>query len=157
MQKYLSHKWVQQIFKTKVFGSRTIEFSSQGRAKRTESKTPKYLSKNSNIRKMLKSYPLNILKVQSRSSKVSNLGQIFIFTENCTPNNPYESFHFLLLSKSIFLKNPKILFPAKIPDPKPSSQLPRIFNYRVPPGRGLAEALISVKHSNDTNKKGFLL
>ena len=35
---------------------------------------------------MLKSYTLNILKVQSESSKISNLGQIFIFTENCTPN-----------------------------------------------------------------------
>ena len=41
---------------------------------------------------MLKSYPLNILKVQSDSSKISNLGQIFIFTENCTPNYPYESY-----------------------------------------------------------------
>ena len=41
---------------------------------------------------MLKSYPLNILKVQSESSKISNLGQIFIFTENCTPNYPFESF-----------------------------------------------------------------
>ena len=43
------------------------------------------------IKKMLKSYPLNILKVQSESSKISNLGQIFIFTENCTPNYPCES------------------------------------------------------------------
>ena len=60
--------------------------------RRSESKTPKYLSKNSNIRKMLKSYPLNILKVQSKSSKISNLGQILIFTENCTPNYLYESF-----------------------------------------------------------------
>ena len=51
-----------------------------------------YLSKNININKMLKSYPLNILKVQSDSSKISNLGQIFIFTENCTPNYRYESF-----------------------------------------------------------------
>ena len=33
---------------------------------------------------MLKSYSLNILKVQSENSKISNLGQIFIFTENCT-------------------------------------------------------------------------
>ena len=41
---------------------------------------------------MLKSYPLNILKVQSESSKISNLRQILIFTENCTPNYPYESF-----------------------------------------------------------------
>ena len=38
---------------------------------------------------MLKSYPLNILKVQSESSKISNLGQIFIFTENCAPNYLY--------------------------------------------------------------------
>ena len=41
---------------------------------------------------MLKSYPLNILKVQSESSKISNLGKMFIYTENCTPNYPYESF-----------------------------------------------------------------
>ena len=39
-----------------------------GLARRSESRPPKYLSKNSNIRKMLKSYPLNILKVQSESS-----------------------------------------------------------------------------------------
>ena len=44
------------------------------------------------ILKMLKSYPLNILKVQSESSKISNLGQIFTFNENCTPNYPYETF-----------------------------------------------------------------
>ena len=44
------------------------------------------------FKKLLKSYPLNILKVQSDSSKISNLGQIFIFTENCTPNYPYKSF-----------------------------------------------------------------
>ena len=37
---------------------------------------------------MLKSYPLNIPK----GSKISNLGQNFIFTENCTPNYSYEPF-----------------------------------------------------------------
>ena len=52
-----------------------------GLTRRPESETPKYLSKNSNIKKMLKSYPLNILKVQFESSKISNLGQIFIFIE----------------------------------------------------------------------------
>ena len=41
---------------------------------------------------MLKSYPLNIPKVQSKSSKISNLGQNFISSENCTPNYPYEPF-----------------------------------------------------------------
>ena len=127
MQKYLSHKWVQQIFKTKVFGSRTIEFSSQGRAKRTESKTPKYLSKNSNIRKMLKSYPLNILKVQSRSSKVSNLGQIFIFTENCTPNNPYESFHFFTIVQINIFEEPQNTFPSQNPRPQTIEPAPPYF------------------------------
>ena len=39
---------------------------------------------------MLKSYPLSTLKVQSERPKISNLGQIF--TENFTPNYPYESF-----------------------------------------------------------------
>ena len=63
-----------------------------GLARMSESKTPNYLSKNSNIKKMPKSYPLNILKVQSDSSKISNLGQILIFTENFTPKYPYESF-----------------------------------------------------------------
>ena len=41
---------------------------------------------------MLESYPLNILKVQSKTLNISNLGQIFIFTESCAPNYPYESF-----------------------------------------------------------------
>ena len=45
---------------------------------------------------MPKSYPLNILKVQSESLKISNLGQNFILTENCTPNlYPYQSFQLL--------------------------------------------------------------
>ena len=62
-----------------------------GLARRSDSKTPKYLPKNSNIKKnMLKPYPLNILKVQPESSQISNLGQIFIFIEKC--NYPYESF-----------------------------------------------------------------
>ena len=73
-------------------GGHSITKHTRGLARRSESKTPNYLSKNSNINKMLKSYPLNILKVQSDSSKISNLGQIFIFTENCTPNYRYESF-----------------------------------------------------------------
>ena len=73
-------------------GGHSITKHTGGLARRSESKTPNYLSKNSNIKKMPKSYPLNILKVQSDSSKISNLGQIFIFTENCTPNYPYESF-----------------------------------------------------------------
>ena len=42
--------------------------------------------------KNAKSFPLNLLKVQSERSKISNLGQILIFTENCTTNYPYESF-----------------------------------------------------------------
>ena len=42
-----------------------------GLARRSESKTPKYLSKNGNFRKTLKSYPLNILKVMSESSKTN--------------------------------------------------------------------------------------
>ena len=61
-------------------------------ARRSASKTPKYLPKNSNIEKMLKSYPQNILKVQSENSKISNLGQIFNFTVNFTSNYSYESF-----------------------------------------------------------------
>ena len=73
-------------------GEHSITKHTGGLAQRSESKTPKYLSKNSNIRKMQKSYPLNILKIQSESSKISSLGQIFIFTENCSPNYPYESF-----------------------------------------------------------------
>ena len=70
--------------KLKIRGGGWLEGLSQ--------KPQKYLSKNSNIRKMLKSYPLNILKVQPESSKVSSLGQILIFPGNCTPNYLYESF-----------------------------------------------------------------
>ena len=44
------------------------------------------------IFKNAKVIPLNIPKVQSKGSKISNLGQNFIFTENCTPNYPYEPF-----------------------------------------------------------------
>ena len=38
-----------------------------------------------------------------------------------------------LLSKSIFLKNPKISFPKQNPRPQTIEPAPRIFNYRVPP------------------------
>ena len=73
-------------------GGHSITKHTGGWLEGLSEKPPKYLSKNSNIRKMLKSYPLNIFKVQSESSKISNLGEIFVFTENCTPNYPYESF-----------------------------------------------------------------
>ena len=66
-------------------GHSITKHTGGGLARRSESKTPKYLSKNSNIRKMLKSYPLNNLKVQSKSSKISNLGQIFIFRLRIVP------------------------------------------------------------------------
>ena len=69
-------------------GGHSITKHTEGLARRSESKTPKYLSKYSNILKILKSYLLNILKVQSESSKIINLGQIFIFPENYTPNYP---------------------------------------------------------------------
>ena len=90
---------------------------------------------------MLKPYPLNILKAQSDSSNISNLGQILIFTENSTPNYPYESFRLPpnYCPNQCFWRTPKYLFPAKIPDPGPRPQTiepappPRIFNYRVPP------------------------
>ena len=69
-------------------GGHSITKHMGGLARRSASKTPKYLSKNSNILKILKSYSLNILKVQSESSEIINLGQIFNFPENCTPNYP---------------------------------------------------------------------
>ena len=68
--------------KTMSQGGHSITKHTGGLAQKLESKPPKYLSKNSNIKKLLKSYPLNVLKVQSESSKISSLGQIFIFTEN---------------------------------------------------------------------------
>ena len=74
---------------------------------------------------MLKSYPLNILKVQSKSSKISNLGQIFIFTENCTPNYPYESFQLPLTNVQInIFEEPQDILS------QPKSQTP---NYRANP------------------------
>ena len=53
---------------------------------------PKNIYPKIAILKKAKIIPLNIRKVQSESSKISNLGQIFIFTENCTANYPYELF-----------------------------------------------------------------
>ena len=74
---------------------------------------------------MLKSYPLNIPKVQSKGSKISNLGQNFIFTENCTPNYPYEPFWLPLTFVQInIFEEPQNIFSTKIPDPKLSSQPP---------------------------------
>ena len=97
-----------------------------GLARRPESKIPKYLSKNSNIRKMLKSYLLNILKVQSESSRISNLVQIFIFTENCTPiiHMNHFSYHLTIVQINIFEEPQSIFSQPKFPDPKLSSQPP---------------------------------
>ena len=65
----------------------------EGLARRSNSRTQNIYSKIAILKKVLKSYPLNIFKEQSESSKISNLGQIFIFTENCMANYyPYESF-----------------------------------------------------------------
>ena len=127
---------------TKCFGGHSItkHTGGGGVARRSESKTPKYLSKNRNIRKMLKSYPLNILKVQSKSSKISNLGQIFIFTENCTPNYPYESFSLPLtiVQINIFEEPQNIFSQPRSQTSNPGTlnyraSPPRIFSYRIPP------------------------
>ena len=67
---------------------------------------------------MLKSCPLNILKVQSESLKISNLGQVFIFTQNCTHNYPYESYPLIIVQIHTFEEDQNIFFPIKIPDPK---------------------------------------
>ena len=84
---------------------------------------------------MLKSHPLNILKIQSESSMISNLGQIFIFTENCTPNYPLNHFSYPLtiVQISCFEEPQNIFFQPKSQtlnywaSPPP----PRIFNYRI--------------------------
>ena len=86
---------------------------------------------------MLKSYPLNIPKVQSKGSKISNLGQNFIFTENCTPNYPYEPFYLPLTFVQInIFEEPQNIFSTKIPDPKLSSQPPVFLAIECPPGDG---------------------
>ena len=95
---------------------------------------------------MLKSYPLNILKAQSESSDISNLGQIFIFTENSTPYYPYESFWLPpnYCPNQCFWRTSKYLFPAKIPDPKLSSQPPPVFlTIECPPGYASASFIFS--------------
>ena len=66
---------------------------------------------------MLKSYLLNILKVQSESSKISNLRQIFIFTENCTPNFIHMSnfsYSLTIVEINIF-EEPQNIFSQPIP------------------------------------------
>ena len=87
---------------------------------------------------MIKSYPLNILKLQYESSKISNLGQIFIFTENCTPLSMNHFSYPLTIAQ--VLKNPKISFPNQNPRPQtiepappPSLLTPK----SPPPGYGL--------------------
>ena len=70
----------------------------------------------------------NILKVQSESSKFSNLEQIFIFTENCHFSYPLD-----IVQINIF-EDPKIYFPNQNPRSQPIEPvflvfLPGIFNY----------------------------
>ena len=126
-----------------------------GLARRPESKIPKYLSKNSNIRKMLKSYLLNILKVQSESSRISNLVQIFIFTENCTPiiHMNHFSYHLTIVQINIFEEPQSIFSQPKFPDPKLSSQPPPpYFNYRVVP---LGVIKVATNNINTMDKQNF--
>ena len=74
---------------------------------------------------MLKSYPLNILKVRSESSKISNLEQIFIFTENCTLIIHMNYFSYPLTIVQIYIfEEPQNIFS------QPKSQAP---NYRASP------------------------
>ena len=75
---------------------------------------------------MLKSYPLNILKVQSESSKISNLGQIFIFTGGIVPliiHMNHFSYPLIIVQINIF-EEPKNIFS------QPKSQTS---NYRSSP------------------------
>ena len=84
---------------------------------------------------MIKSYPLNIPKVQSKGSKISNLEQNFIFTKNCTPNYPYRnhfSYSLTIVQINIF-EGPQNIFPNQNPRPQTIEPAPSYFNYRVPP------------------------
>ena len=110
----------------------SITEHTRGLARRSDSKTP--ISKNSNIIKMLESYPLNILKVQPKSSKSSNLGQIFIFTENCTPNYPYESFSYPLtiVQINIFEEPQNIFSQSKSQPPNYRASRPVLLTIECP-------------------------
>ena len=104
---------------------------------------------------MLKSYPLNIPKVQSKGSKISNLGQNFIFTENCTLiiHMNHFSYPLTIVQINIFEEpGPKISFPTKIPDPKLSSQPPVFLTIECPPGTfGLAGPVIQSGYLQNKN------
>ena len=108
-----------------------------GLARRSESKTPKYLSKNSNILKILKSYPLNILKVQSEKLSIWDK---FSFSLRIVPLIIHKN-HFIYPLTIVHINSFEYLFPTKITDPKQSSQPPHI---ECPPGI-IAQYMVKTK------------
>ena len=86
---------------------------------------------------MLKSYPWNILNVQSESSKISNLGHVSAISLRIVPLIIHMN-HFSypkLMSKSIFLKNSKISFPNWNPRPQTIEPAPPVFLTIECPGK----------------------
>ena len=124
-------------------GGHSITKHTGGLTRRSESKTQKYLSKNSNNRKMLKSYPLNILKVYSpRAQRLAILDK-FSFSLRTVPlivlMNHF-SYPLTIVQINIFeepqdifsqLKSQTPRYRASPPPPPPHS----IFNNRVPTPR----------------------
>ena len=84
---------------------------------------------------MLKSYPLNIIKVQSESSKISSLGQIFIFTENCTEiiHMNHFSYPLTIVQINIF-EEPQNIFSQPKPQTIEPAPLPIFLTVMCPPG-----------------------
>ena len=83
---------------------------------------------------MLKSYPLNIPKVQSKGSKISNLGQKFIFTENCTPiHMNHFSYPPNYCPNQYLCKAPKYLSQSKSLTPNYRASPPVFLTIEYPP------------------------
>ena len=65
-------------------GGHSITKRTGGLARRSDSKTPNYLSKNSNIKKMLKSYPLKFLRYSPKAQR-SAIWDKFSFSLRIVP------------------------------------------------------------------------
>ena len=108
-----------ETFRYAIPRGHSITKHTGGLARRSKSKTPNYLSKNSNIRKVLKSYPLNILRYSPRAQRLA-IWDKFSFSLRIVPLIIHMNIFSYpqLLFKLIFLKNPKISFNNQNPRPQ---------------------------------------
>ena len=122
-----------------------------GLARRSESKTPKYLSKNSNISKMLKSYPQIFLKYSPKAQRLETWDKIS-FSLRIVPliiHMNHFSYPLTIVQINIF-EEPQNIFPNQNPRPQTIEPAPVFLTVECPPGMILTMNTTFFSHIHDT-------